>query len=367
MGKIRSLSLLPIAVALTLVAGCSASMRVEGPAGVWGIDGSRWRSTLSQEHPLVGRIHDVSGDREIKAAQLVEALEDAEIVLLGEQHDNADHHVLQALLLQDLVAAGRRPSVAFEQLDVDKQATVDAALATPGGVGGTPVTATATARATVTARATALADAVAWNKSGWPPFDDYRPVFEVALARDLPIRAANLSRAAMEPMFAPTNAKHAAVGAVAAPYDVALSAEAAASLAADITESHCGYADERMVAMMTAAQQRRDQAMAGVALDAVAQSPSRGAVLICGFGHARTDYGVPVHLQGRQPGHREAGRRVVSVALLEVIPGFDSPSDYAAALHTSRLPFDYVIFTPRVDAEDPCEKFRAGLEKMKVR
>jgi len=45
----------------------------------------------------------------------------------------------------------------------------------------------------------------------------------------------------------------------------------------------------------------------------------------------------------------------------------EAPDDYAGALHARRLPFDYVVFTPRADDEDPCEKFRAGLEKMKAR
>jgi hypothetical protein len=29
------------------------------------------------------------------------------------------------------------------------------------------------------------------------------------------------------------------------------------------------------------------------------------------------------------------------------------------------LPFDYVWFTPGVDAEDPCEKFRKSLERLR--
>lgn len=354
MGRQFSPSVLAVTAATFFVTGCAAGHRGQGPAGVSGIDGGGWESPLSRDHPLVGRIQDVAGDREVTAKELAAALAGAEIVLLGEQHDNVDHHRLQARVLQDMIAEGRRPAVAFEQLDVEKQAAVDAVLSKPAaGEDESP-----------SARATALAEAVDWKKSGWPPFDEYRPVFETALGGELPIRAANLSRAAMGHVLAHTTAgaKNGRAGRVDATHDVELTAEARASLAADIKESHCGYADDRMTAMMIEAQRRRDETMAGAVVKALAESGPGGVVLISGFGHARSDYGVPIHLRRREP-----GRRVVSVAFLEVFPGLDSPGAYADALHAPRLPFDYVVFTPRADGEDPCEKFRAGLEKMKAR
>ncbi|MFN2426788.1 MAG: ChaN family lipoprotein [Candidatus Binatia bacterium] len=274
--------------------------------------------------------------------RLVDRLAKAEIVLLGEQHDNVDHHRIQARLLQGLIAAGRRPAVAFEQIDITRQAAVDAV---PG-------------QGDAARRASALADAVDWQRSGWPPFDAYRPVFETALGSGLPIRAANLSRAELRLAMA-----HAGTVAQDEASDrFALHDEARASLAADIEESHCGYANERMVTAMIEAQRRRDETMAGVVVEALGLTDSDGVVLIAGAGHARKDYGVPVYLQ-----HRAASRRVVSVAMLEVIADFESPNDYAQAFHSSSLPFDFVIFTPRAADDDPCEKFREGLEKMKAR
>lgn len=352
MSRSCSPSVFAVAVMLGFLAACSAGRGGLGLERHSGLDNGEWVSLISRDHPLVGRIHDVAADRAVTLEDVGKALSGADIVLLGEQHDNVDHHLVQAWLLRKMMEAGRRPAVAFEQLDVEKQAAVDAALAKAGD------------SAPAAVRATALADAVDWERSGWPPFDEYRPVFELALAGDLPIRAANLSRRAMGHAPVPTSAdpKAASAARSGATNDVALSDEARASLIADITDSHCGYADARMVAMMIEAQRRRDETMASVLLDALALPRASEAVLIGGFGHARNDYGVPVRLRQRQQ-----ERRVVSVALLEVIPGLDSPDDYAGALHAARLPFDYVVFTPRADADDPCEKFRAGLEKMKAR
>src|SRR5687767_16011942 len=47
---------------------------------------------LGHDHPLTGRIWDVAGARFIITEALVARLAPARFVLLGERHDNADHH-----------------------------------------------------------------------------------------------------------------------------------------------------------------------------------------------------------------------------------------------------------------------------------
>jgi uncharacterized iron-regulated protein len=84
-----------------------------------------------------------------------------------------------------------------------------------------------------------------------------------------------------------------------------------------------------------------------------------GAVLIAGTGHVRTDRGVPAYLRRIAP-----APRTVSVAFLEVDPKRPDADSYAARFNRG-LPFDYVWFTPAVDDEDPCEKFRKSLERLR--
>jgi len=45
----------------------------------------------------------------------------ARYVLLGEVHDNAEHHLLRHGLLVALVGGGRRPAIAMEQFDREHQ------------------------------------------------------------------------------------------------------------------------------------------------------------------------------------------------------------------------------------------------------
>jgi hypothetical protein len=84
-----------------------------------------------------------------------------------------------------------------------------------------------------------------------------------------------------------------------------------------------------------------------------------GAVLIAGAGHARRDRGVPLRLSDLAP-----GATVLSVGFIQVSAERRDPTDYAAPLHAPALPFDFVLFTPRADVEDPCSKYGEGLRRL---
>src|SRR5512138_2696880 len=206
------------AVLASLASGCasgsSAVARGPSPAGAW-------ESTLYLDHPLVGRIWDVRGARWIDEASLGAALARADFVLLGETHDNADHHLLEARTVRALAAAGRRPAVAFEMLDTEQQAQVDRALAAaPRDADG-------------------VAKAVGWARSGWRSFALYRPVFEAALDAGLPLVATNLTRERAHAVVARgTSALSPRVAEIlerAGP----LSEAAARTLREEMAESHC--------------------------------------------------------------------------------------------------------------------------------
>jgi uncharacterized iron-regulated protein len=340
-------SIVCLALAVSLLPACSATRSSDPRAAGLEAATRSWVSPSERRHPLAGAMFQPSSGAFVSADAVVAAATAADFVLLGEQHDNADHHRLQAALLRELLARGRRPFVAFEQIDLEQQEALAFVQAESGE--GSPAE-----------RASRLAEALAWEKRGWPPFDQYRPVFEVALGADLPMKAANLSRAAMREMFAAGTKDL-----PEAPGLPPLTDAQRRTMQADIVESHCGHAPDGLVAAMIEGQRRRDAAMAGVLLrgsDAAdAQGRERRGVLLCGFAHARKDYGVPVHLAAEAP-----ERRAVSIAFVEVSPEGRNPADYARALHAPELPFDFVLFTPRVDDEDPCEKFRASLEKMKA-
>ena len=318
--------------ALALILGCLAF-------AVPGCSISSWQSTLGQNHPLTGRIWDVSSARFIDRPSLVIRLARADFLLLGERHDNPDHHMLQAEVLRSLIAAGRRPAVGFEMFGLDDATAIADHLAAASN------------------DAAGLGRAVKWNERGWPDWAMYQPIAEAALQAKLRIVPTNL------PLVTVRKMRSAGIAALeprvtrALGLDRPLSESMSARLMADIRASHCGYASEDSVKAMLAVQRARDAQMAQ---SLIAAGDPDGAVLVAGAGHVRRDYGIPIYLSAKA-----AGRRVISIAFLEVDNGKPEPRHYALPSADGRLPFDYVWFTPRIDDENPCEKFKSQFERLK--
>ncbi|GAC1351298.1 MAG: ChaN family lipoprotein [Polyangiales bacterium] len=296
--------------------------------------GDPFTSKLGSDHPLVGRIYDVHADAFVREEALVARVRAGQFVLLGEKHDNPDHHRLQALLLGAMIESGRHPSVAFEMLDFDAQDTINHALAE------SPRNPDAVARA------------VSWEKTGWPPFAEYRPIVARALDAHLSIVAANYPTKAIKALFSPLPPALEHETAVRFGIDLELPEASQQSLSEELRASHCGGMPESFLPKMVLAQRLRDGAMAERLIDS---DHGDGAVLIAGAGHARLDRGVPMVLR-----RKGAKGPIVAVAFAEVATSMTASKDYAAGFHASTLPFDYVVFTPRIDDADPCVAFKHG-------
>src|SRR4030095_748154 len=142
--------LLPVSL-VVLVVSCARPTKVE------------WESPVERGHPLVGRVWDVSAATFISEAALNSRLAGSRFVMLGERHDNPDHHAPPAKLVRAPVEAGRRPAVGFEMLSTDDAPAVARYLArSPKDAAG-------------------LGDAVNWTRSGWPEWRYYQPIAPAAL------------------------------------------------------------------------------------------------------------------------------------------------------------------------------------------
>jgi uncharacterized iron-regulated protein len=252
------------------------------------------------------------------APPLPAGLHEARFILLGEVHDNPQHHAWRAQWLRTLLADGRPTRVVFEQLDRNRDAALRDARAT------TPHDPTAIARA-------GGLDGKAWR---WPL---HQPLFDAALAGGADIAGGNLARDTVRAVVRQ--------GLPAVPADLTPLLEAPGWTAAlqrateaDIEQGHCGALPASQFAPMALAQRTRDAAMAQAMLAAPA---STRVVLIAGNGHVREDRGVPHHL-------RAAG---VPPAQIRTV-GFVEAGD-AAAPGTYGL----VVTAPRAERPDPCAAF----------
>jgi uncharacterized iron-regulated protein len=320
---------LRLAAALLTLAAAGCARTIDPRLVSQPIAGRTWVSERHRDHPLAGKIWDGRAGAFVDEAALAGALAAADLVLLGEVHDNPDHHVLQARLVRSLVAGGRRPALALEMLTSDLQPDVDAARAR------TPRT------------PDVLADA--WKKGGWPDFDLYRPVLAAGLEAGLPLVAANLPRAQVKALV--RKGLDSADPALRARLESgpALGAEETAALRAEMMESHCGAMPEAMMDPFILAQRARDATLSARLVEGSAAS---GAVLVAGNGHVRRG-DVPAWLAVDA-----AGKKIVAVAFVEIEPDERWPGGYADEFGTGPFPYDFAVFTPATEREDPCKKLR---------
>jgi len=263
-----------------------------------------WQAPNGRDHADLGVIRDLHSGEQLTPEQLIERLAPAPRVLVGEQHDNPDHHALELWLLQALEQKRAQGSVLMEMLNPDQQAKVDQA------------------------RGHEVADlpaALAWQKN-WE-WSMYGPIVRHALAQPYPLLAANLDRSEIMGIY---KTRPVLAGSASTAPSVQ------APLLEQIRESHCGLLSEEQLPSMLAVQQQRDRRMAQRLLAA-----PQPALLFAGAFHVRRDLGVPLHL-----GDLGAGQGSVSLVLAEV--GKPVPATSA----------DYVWYTPALPDKDHCAELR---------
>ena len=261
--------------------------------------------------------------------RLATDLADRRFVLLGEKHDNPEHHQIQAEILRRMIAAGRKPALVWEMIGRGKQPAIDDFLE----AGGTD--------------ADAFADAVGWAETGWPDWKFYRPIAEQALAAGLPIIAGNLDsetvRAISQDDLAETD-----LGKTLR-LDEPVPEQVMEMILDEVYRGHCGLIPRDQLSPMVSVQIARDASLAEAMVRSAGMAD--GAVLIAGGQHARRDTGAGFHLE-----QRFGGKNIASIGLLEG----DLEIVWAGEEHAvpaSR--FDYVWYT---DPAQPDKDYCADLE-----
>jgi uncharacterized iron-regulated protein len=297
----------------------------------WGLAACAGSTLDGSDHILAGQIYRVADGTQVSEAQLVTDAAGADFVLIGEQHDNPEHHRVQARLVAALQQQSESPrAVAFEMIPAWRQLEIVEYLAADGDLAG-------------------LGEVVAWGASGWPEWAWYQPIAETARASDAQIVAADLGVAEKRATFVQGAQAFRPAFVLRTGLGEPWPAPMMVSLQDELRAAHCGQIPGSVVIGMMRVQRARDAMMA----DRLAATSGRGGgILIAGNGHVRNDRGVPWYLARLRPGARS-----LSIGLLEV-------RDEVLQRRTD-LPYDYVWFTPRVDeAGDPCDVHDADLRRL---
>ena len=287
-----------------------------------------WVAPYYRDHSLTGKIYSLHSGDWITSQQLHAAIRQSNVLLLGETHTNPDHHLGQAALIHQWLDAARPAVIVMEMLAV-KQWQFDQK------------------RWSSLSELHASVQASAGN---WE-WEIYDPILRIAVQHQLPIQAANLTKAQRR-QFSSQQVCQVTQDGKSLRFCDTLKMTQKKAIEDLILDAHCGYLHREQVSPLVHTQIARD---ASFALSLYRAGIENKVVLIAGAVHVRKDIGVPRHL-------RRIGIPSLSVAFVPVSPNKVTPVDYFD--QNLGRPFDYIVFTPSDRNTDPCVEFAEQLKNM---
>jgi uncharacterized iron-regulated protein len=227
-------------------------------------------------------------------AAAAQGLPPAEIYVLGEIHDNPDHHIAQAGLIEAIDPT----AIVFEMLTDEQAARLDLSTSRDPQ---------------------SLENLLDWSASDWPDIAMYAPLMADPA---VPVLGA-----------AGTPPDLGAYG-----LDAPLPPVEQATREALQASAHCGALPVDLLPQFVARQRALD-AQFGARTLAALDAHGAPVVLVTGNGHARTDWGVPAAIARVRP----------EVAVISVIQ-----TEHGAA----PMPGDVTLDAPAPSRADPCEAIR---------
>jgi len=195
----------------------------------------------------------------------IPSLPNAELILLGEQHDASEHQELARLSVEVLASKKALSALVLEM--------ADAGVSTEG----MPIE---SSEAAVRAR-------LKWNEVGWP-WSRYGPIVMQAVRAGVPVVGSNLPRSAMAAVMADDS------------WDNKVPSTVLAGHRERMIQGHCGLLPESQVPAMARIQVARDERMAQTA--STWMRIGKSVLLLAGAEHVKKDRGIPLLLDAKSKG-----------------------------------------------------------------
>lgn len=260
---------------------------------------------------------DVTSKHALSKSDFLKRLENADLILLGETHDNRTHHLLEIMITQHLITTDWLKQLSLEMLTPQQKANANQIYHLNHNQ-ALPYNLTLDE----------LKTAFLWSDYGWP-WEDYYQVLAAAQTHAIPIEPANINKQQIMSIYQ------------GADTSVALKPNATqtAALIDSIVDSHCGQIDKKQAVPMVNIQLAKDQAMANSL-----SKKTTGALLIAGAFHVRKDLSVPLHLQSTN-----SSKNILVIGMVEKTDE-EMTEDFSSR-------YDIVIFTQPQKRDDPCDVF----------
>ncbi len=244
-------------------------------------------------------------------SELADELSKADVVILGEFHDNLAHHETQLAVLQELHEKGWLKQLALEMLTPSQQMGADKAVKER------------------ISNPEQLRVMLNWER-GWD-WQLYGPIVSWATSEGIPLVAANLDEGEKQTV----RDQPERLG------KVVLGEHGLTTHKKQFRSSHCGHTNPAREETMLRVQVARDARMAASLLSRVP-----GTALLAGNWHVRNDIGVPRYVLAQRP-----DIKILTVGMAETPQPVDA--DFASR-------YDITWGSEGVERPDFCEMFRKG-------
>lgn len=280
---------------------------------------------------------DVAQRARLDPEQMVATLSKADVILIGEHHDNPPHHHIQANLIEALVKTGHRPVLLFEMLAERQEKRYKQYRQN-------------THTRSSTKNQQELDSVLEWSERGGPIPPAYQPLFTLAETYGLEIGHAGLPADLIRNILRygvvaiPKSLRNQLFGALGTSDFLTL----ANHLSSVVAQARGINPDDPAGGGFIAAQIAKDAYMA-LRLSEF----SRPVILIANADHVQTDIGVPIHLK-----KRGFTGQILSIGMLKKDREWLNSNMNGDAWNNAIAPFDWVWLEKTQEASQPSQEGR---------
>ena len=308
---------------------------------------------MPRADPLLDRIIRASDRQEVSRHFIYEVMAEAQVVYLGETHDNSRHHQIQLEILEELLRLGKQPALGFETFSLEQTGfLMHYAVGKPS-----PFT-----RESSLSEEGILRKNLGWGKERDWDWQFYFPLLRLAKEHKMAVFGADLptgirlrlSRVGLDGLSAlersllhPTAFKNPAYRNL---------------MYHKFTTSHCGWSSPELLKKLYETWLARNDAMAAAIVEMVKDQRGQPVVMVLGAGHVQYNMGVYERVAHLLPGVLQ-----VNLGLREIAIEPLTLNEYVKTTRRDGTIFppehEYFWFTPRVSYEDPCKRFKDYLKR----
>ena len=302
----------------------------------------------ARNDPLVGRIYDTEEGKELSAEQFLDRAESADVLYLGEKHDNSEHHARQLEILQDLVDRGLTPAIGFEFFDVSETGYLKQYVE-------------GTQSSLMIAKAKSAISEEQWlrRRLGWQDTNDeywgfYFRLLELAKVYQLEVFGADLP-SSIKSRLSRVGLKGLNSVEFSLLTPTELEDEAYQKLMHEVfRQAHCGWGEEGLLKRLYQTWVARNDRMATSIVQIAKENKSRPIVVILGKGHVQHSQGVFERVAHLNPELRQINLGFTEISRApnplsyyvkpEIVAGKEFPPSH-----------QLIWFSQRQDFGDPCD------------